>query len=1806
MADGDPDPTDWSVDEVVNFLCKRDSAPWARSINTPFPDPATLESIIRDQFITGGVLLNDVDKDTLRDDLAVKALGHRSSILQAIEWLRQHSPKYQRSKANVSVFGDSHIPESAPSLHSSASTPVPPASQPTSSGAINVPSQPPGSDKPIRRIAPTLLPRPQVTRVPATGTTHHTGQSPSHVIPTVQERPSSSDSVLNQSVQTSPSLPSNDPKPTTPVIPSNLGPYAALLEKYPVEEEDVEDVLPQYGDSGSEGEYDDKTWQEIVDENPEYSPEKLRLSPEQCATVVSQYISKKEKDWEVERLPREQPNARILWLKVLHDKSFEIDKREHQHLLNSLHTRLQKFQRALCEVPHESESSLRKACRVMDTTISQICLQKWLLSVLGQERCPPEMEPPARAPRAPRAPKAKQDSDGEETLSSESDPSPGEYSSDFVISNSDSGERDAESDSGSVDSSHVPRRGHGLPFTLSSSPSDGSGSDAHVGKKARVGKTKVTQKKKGPLIEDIEFLDLTGDKVESDIELDEAPGSPHSPRSSISLEDMPVETPPLNPVLSSRRHRKDREEEDELTTPSIRLTRGVSHKSSSISPSPDLASKISTGTRKHRGDTGKGISRKSNKSASKDTVDYRKLFKKVSRLDWATIAERKKPLELLAKGIANLPSEELEEFPSFLSNYFDSVYQELLHDVMQAMLRNEPELKGKDYLENKLAMRTGAFFLSWINLTRLTSTGISKHEIENGMEAIENENGIAFTEFFRILKEIIPAFVIWQKSEIHAGPSATSPEASDDDLPLQAEKRPNKRKRSQHKKGVSTTTQKEAQKRQEEQAKARALREQHRMRMGLSDDDPASHAVTFEEPIIFLDPHIGRLVKPHQLTGIQFMWRELIVDQRPQGCLLAHTMGLGKTMQVISLLVTIAAAAASHDPDIRSQVPERLRRSQTLILSPSSLLQNWYEEFTFWVPEKSTLGQIKLITAKVKPNDGDRVEDIAAWNEEGGILIMSYEIFRTIIQNKESKGRGKPLSDEEHEMASKCLLHGPNIVVADEAHKIKNRDAGVTQAASGFKTMSRIAMTGSPLSNNLLDYYYMVDWIAPGYLEDLGTFKYKFVEPIEAGISIDSTRAARRRGLVALGLLNGILAPKVDRVDIANVAADLPPRTEFVIMVPLTPFQRTVYDIFVSCVRDGTAKVVDAKLWSWLTILQLCCNHPSPFREKLANRAREHANLPPVPGTDVSIKDSGLPDLMFPQLENHFATVPDTSDPNLSNRVLLLNRILDESLAVNDKILVFSQSIPTMDYLESMMGKTNRKYLRLDGSTPTQYRQSAAKNFNTKGDAHVFLISTRAGGLGLNIFGANRVVIFDFSFNPTWEQQAIGRAYRIGQVKPVFVYRFLAGGTFEELIFSKAVYKTQLAVRVVDKKNVIRGGSNVSSEYLFLAKELEREDASDMLGKDVNVLDKIINSEDSKAILKVTTVNTTADENDRLTEEERMHVENQLRLERLKRDNPQAWSAEKEQEKLRLQSINRMLAQREVQPGVPTSVQYPDSQEQCHIPQDTGESHEVYPRPVSFASKPPSRSPATPPPSSDRPQGPIMSPLLLKISGPGLPPANPPVEFDRPEQLTQRRQAPPNSGQFSTGVPLHPSWPSHLSGSHVQPARSQYPVHQPRKPLGMWMGPGQSHTPPRPSVSPWQSARSQSESPARSSQQRSLERAQHMQSPGRIEQQRGRMSGQAPCQDQGPITAPLFERRTLGPPKAKRSPYRPPTQPTTAPDTSLSDTVSKEGETSQMAPNTSLIDRMSPKRPENEALPMRDRRASSGDAPMDISDYNDH
>ncbi|KAM0459478.1 hypothetical protein ACHAPV_005666 [Trichoderma viride] len=640
-----------------------------------------------------------------------------------------------------------------------------------------------------------------------------------------------------------------------------------------------------------------------------------------------------------------------------------------------------------------------------------------------------------------------------------------------------------------------------------------------------------------------------------------------------------------------------------------------------------------------------------------------------------------------------------------------------------------------------------------------------------------------------------------------------------------------------------------------------------------------------DQPFIYINGKIGERIKDHQIKGVRFLWNQIILNaDLQQGCLLAHTMGLGKTMQVITLLVAIAEASHSDNESIKAQIPMDLRSSQSLIICPAGLVINWLEEINAWSPE-GILGHVfKVESAQSKSN---QISTIEYWAEYGGVLVMGHEMFkRTLAANDNMK---------------QILTNKANIVICDEAHTMKNPDSQLHQVCQNFLTKRRIALTGSPLSNNIKEYYSMINWVAPEYLGPQKEFADIYAEPIEKGLDRESNWSEKRKALKMLEVLKMTVAPKVQRATVQVVKHELPPKYEFVLFVKPNPLQEKLYGIYLNEMVAASSKMSVVKFVGQLGVI---CNHPRCFRQLMLNEkaasktpkaTQQSVRGPGDEGTDDESESHGRP-TRFPP--NMISTVlketngKDIANPELSQKVALLLVVLDQARAMGDKVLVFSESLLTLDYLEELFKQQRRAVQRLDGSTPVSKRQGMVKAFNTgkAGESEIYLISTKAGGVGLNIQGANRVVIFDFKWNPVNEQQAVGRSYRFGQQKTVYVYRFVIAGSFEEGLQNRSIFKTQLASRVVDKANPIAWGKRNGDLFKPLATK-PTSDLGPFLGQDT-ILDKLIElSKENGAIRKILSTDTYEEEDpaNELTAEEKKDAQELHDMERLKQTDPEKY-----------------------------------------------------------------------------------------------------------------------------------------------------------------------------------------------------------------------------------------------------------------------------------------------------------------------------
>ncbi|MEU7470688.1 SNF2-related protein [Streptomyces sp. NPDC044984] len=445
---------------------------------------------------------------------------------------------------------------------------------------------------------------------------------------------------------------------------------------------------------------------------------------------------------------------------------------------------------------------------------------------------------------------------------------------------------------------------------------------------------------------------------------------------------------------------------------------------------------------------------------------------------------------------------------------------------------------------------------------------------------------------------------------------------------------------------------------------------------------------------------LAATLRDYQRRGLNWLARTTSLGL---GCCLADDMGLGKTVTLIALHLH-----RQTDPD---------SAGPTLVVCPTSLMGNWQREIERFAPG-----------TPVRRFHGARraLDDLA----DGEVVLTTYGTMRLDA----SRLAGVPWG----------------MVVADEAQHVKNPYSSTARRLRSIGARARVALTGTPVENNLSELWAILDWTTPGLLGRLGTFRRRYADAVEGGR--DPAAAERLARLVRPFLLRR-------RKSDPGIAPELPPKTETDHAVSLTQEQTALYE---AVVREAMAEIAGAGsmarrglIVKLLTGLKQICNHPAQFLKE---------ERPVLAGR--------------------------------SGKLELLDELLDTVLAERAGVLVFTQYVRMARLLERHLAARGVPTQFLHGGTPVAEREAMVRRFQD-GEVPVFLLSLKAAGTGLNLTRAEHVVHYDRWWNPAVEAQATDRAYRIGQTRPVQVHRIIAEGTVEDRIAGLLERKRELADAVL-------------------------------------------------------------------------------------------------------------------------------------------------------------------------------------------------------------------------------------------------------------------------------------------------------------------------------------------------------------------------------------------------------------------------
>lgn len=539
----------------------------------------------------------------------------------------------------------------------------------------------------------------------------------------------------------------------------------------------------------------------------------------------------------------------------------------------------------------------------------------------------------------------------------------------------------------------------------------------------------------------------------------------------------------------------------------------------------------------------------------------------------------------------------------------------------------------------------------------------------------------------------------------------------------------------------------------------------------------------------------------YQREGVSFLYS--LYRDGHKGGVLADDMGLGKTIQVISFL------SGMYDNEL-------VRR--TLLIMPTSLITNWTKEFAKWTPGM----RVKEFHGNSKT---ERTRGLEKVQRRGGVVITTYTMLINNWQQLSSY-QGKEF----------CW----DYMILDEAHKIKNASTKTAKSAYAIPSKNRILLTGTPVQNNLREMWTLFDFAFQGTL--LGTaktFKIEYENPITRARERDATPGEKALGsrmsenLMALikpyflrrtksevqknkldakeehsnSKINGVQS---DKVNSGAVMPKLTRKNDLIVWTYMSTIQEDIYRQFIALDHIKELLMTTKSPLAELTILKKLCDHPRLLSAGAIAKLGLDGNTPEgLQGDNIEV-------------DTHSIThVPDETLISESGKLVFLLALLERLRKEGHRTLIFAHYRKVLDIIERILGNRGFKVLRLDGTiTNITDRERLISLFQTDKRYSVFLLSTQVGGVGITLTAANRVVIYDPSWNPATDAQAVDRAYRIGQTENVVIYRLITCGTVEEKIYRRQIFKDSLIRQNTgDKKNPFRYFSRQELKELFTLEE---------------------------------------------------------------------------------------------------------------------------------------------------------------------------------------------------------------------------------------------------------------------------------------------------------------------------------------------------------------------------------------------------
>ncbi|RAR15052.1 DNA repair and recombination protein RAD26 [Stemphylium lycopersici] len=489
----------------------------------------------------------------------------------------------------------------------------------------------------------------------------------------------------------------------------------------------------------------------------------------------------------------------------------------------------------------------------------------------------------------------------------------------------------------------------------------------------------------------------------------------------------------------------------------------------------------------------------------------------------------------------------------------------------------------------------------------------------------------------------------------------------------------------------------------------------------------------------------------YQKTGVQWLWE---LYSQNVGGIIGDEMGLGKTIQAIGFVAGLHYS--------------KLLTKPVIVVCPATVMKQWVNEFHRWWPALRVSILHTSGSGMLDTRHEDRIEremELRNYGDYDSTLTGAGKAAKKILEKVKRDGHVLVTTYSGLQTYAEFLIPTEwECAILDEGHKIRNPNTAITIHCKELRTPNRIILSGTPMQNNLTELWSLFDFVFPMRLGTLVNFRNQFEFPIKRGGYANASNLEFETAVRCAETLKDAVSPYLLQRFKVDVATDLPQKKEQVLFCKLTRQQRQAYEAFLASEDMKSISSGKRQMLYGVDYLRKICNHPD---------LTEHKTLSKKPGYDYG-------------------------NANRSGKMQVVKELLSLWKKGGHKTLLFAQHRIMLDILQKFISQLpDINWRRMDGETPIKDRQNMVDEFNNDPNLHVFLLTTKVGGLGVNLTGANRVIIYDPDWNPSTDIQARERSWRLGQKREVEIYRLMSAGTIEEKIYHRQIFKQFLTNKVL-------------------------------------------------------------------------------------------------------------------------------------------------------------------------------------------------------------------------------------------------------------------------------------------------------------------------------------------------------------------------------------------------------------------------